>query len=126
MNSNNRPPQDSCGVSGTSGRVLHPALGINDRAALELFSGEDLLGVSVDHAFSGRLLGARRGRHEGAVWAVAWGRLTADDSTPAVAFERHWLRRRSLPVHAIQVGALQTAQVVGAVRVSVIPLHRVP
>ncbi|WP_269853743.1 hypothetical protein [Streptomyces sp. RPT161] len=87
------------------GLALRPALGTRGRAAVELLDGEGVLGVYVDTAFSGLLLGALRGRRRGAAWALAWGRTGADGRAPAVAFEGGGpLRRRSLPVAVTGVG----------------------
>ena len=83
------------------GLGFRPASGTRGRAALELFDEDGVLGVYVDTAFSGLLLGALRGRRSGAAWALAWGRAGADGRAPAVAFEG---RRRSLPVAAAVVG----------------------
>jgi hypothetical protein len=89
------------GLATPGGLAFRPAPGTRGRAALELLDGDGVLGVYVDTAFSGLLLGALRGRRPGEAWALAWGRVAADGRAPAVAFEG---RRRGLPVSAAMVG----------------------
>ncbi|GAA1882039.1 hypothetical protein [Streptantibioticus ferralitis] len=98
-------PLDLTVVAAPGGLAFRSAHGTHGRAALELLSGGEVLAVYVDTAFSGILVGALRGRHQGEPWALAWGRRSPDGELPAVVFEGGGpLRRRSLPVPVTAVG----------------------
>lgn len=98
------PGADPAEVLSHAGLTFRLATGMRGRAALEVLSGDELLGVHVDHVFSPVLLGAVRGRNERAPWALCWGRLPPDGAVPAVAFGGGLLRHRSLPVRVARIG----------------------
>jgi hypothetical protein len=83
------------------------ARGPGTRAALELYEAGRLADIIVDTPVAVQVLrGARRYRHNGPAFGLAWGRLPAGGQAVGVVFARSWPRRTTVRADVVEAAGL--------------------